>query len=51
MWGSDFTRNRGVFHYADWVHFLRDTTRLSDRDKEQLFGLTLRRVYNWARPD
>lgn len=50
MWGSDFTRNRGVFHYAEWVHFWRDTTELGDAEKEQIFSLTLRRVYGWPEP-
>lgn len=50
IWGSDFTRNRGVFHYADWVQFFRDTSELTAAEKEQIFSLTLRRVYGWPAP-
>jgi L-fuconolactonase len=63
MWGSDFTRLRWVpivgglaprdqWHlYSDSVGYLRDTTELSEADKEQIFSGTIRRVLRWPRPD
>jgi L-fuconolactonase len=57
MWGSDFTRlrcapgtnQRGsredwVGLYSDCVGFLRDTTEISQTDKEMLFAGTIRRL-------
>src|SRR5215207_4252959 len=61
MWGTDFTRLRWVpvvgglaprdqWHlYSDSVNYLRDTTELSQADKEQMFGGTIRRVLRWPR--
>jgi predicted TIM-barrel fold metal-dependent hydrolase len=61
MWASDFTRMRmsegntavngprsawgGL--YSDAVNFLRDTTEVSQPDKKEIFGGTIRRVLNW----
>jgi predicted TIM-barrel fold metal-dependent hydrolase len=47
MWGSDWTFNRAIFSCAEWIHFFRDTTEISEADKEQIFSGTLRRVYRW----
>jgi hypothetical protein len=61
MWGSDFTRLRwlpGVQGgglaprdrwrlYSDSVSYLRDTSELSQSDKEKLFNGTIRRVLRW----
>jgi L-fuconolactonase len=62
MWGTDFTRLRWIpvvgglaprdqWHlYSDSVGYLRDTSEISQADKEQLFGGTIRRVLRWPRP-
>lgn len=60
MWGTDIMRVTGrVAHkpwkidfpglhsYAEAVGFLRDTDRLSESDKEQMFAGTLRRILGW----
>lgn len=61
MWGSDFTRLRWVpvtgglaprdqWHlYSDSVGYLRDTNEIGQRDKEQIFSETIRRVLRWPR--
>jgi L-fuconolactonase len=61
MWGTDFTRLRWIpvvgglaprdqWHlYSDSVNYLRDTTELSQADKEQLFSGTIRRVLRWPK--
>jgi len=62
MWGSDFTRLRWIpvvgglaprdqwHYYSDSVGYLRDTSEISQRDKELIFGETIRRVLRWPRP-
>lgn len=62
MWGTDFTRMRWVpvtselaprdqwKLYSDCVGYLRDTDELSEEDKEQIFGKTIRRVLRWDKP-
>lgn len=62
MWGSDFTRLRWIpvtgglapreqwHYYSDSVGYLRDTTELSQGDKEMIFGGTIRRVLRWPAP-
>jgi L-fuconolactonase len=59
MWGSDFTRMRWVpvtgalapreqwKLYSDCLNYLRDTSELSQQDKEQILGGTIRRVLRW----
>jgi predicted TIM-barrel fold metal-dependent hydrolase len=63
LWGSDFTRLRWIPQYlgggtaprdqwrlySDSVSYLRDTTELSQSDKEQIFGGTIRRVLRWPK--
>jgi len=61
MWGSDFTRLRmaplsiqpgpreGWFLYSNELNYLRDTDEVSDSDKEQLFGGTIRRLLRWPK--
>ena len=62
MWGTDFTRLRmgkGTLDqaprdqwaglYSENVHFLRDTTELSQGDKEKIFALNIRRVLRWPK--
>lgn len=61
MWASDYTRmlmadlprgaprRRGVL-YSDCLNYLLHSDRLSDSDKEKIFGATVRRVLKWPRP-
>jgi L-fuconolactonase len=62
MWGSDFTRlrcapgtnQRGPREnwaglYSDCVNFLRDTSEISQTDKEMMFAGTIRRLLRWPR--
>lgn len=64
MWGTDIMRVTGriahktwqvdypgLHSYAEAVGFLRDTDRLSQSDKEQMFAGTLRRVLGWPAKD
>lgn len=64
MWGSDYTRLRmahGAIDregprqewgglYAENLHFLLDSTELSQGDKEKMFALTARRLLRWPKP-
>lgn len=60
MWGTDIMRVTGriahntweidfpgLHSYAEAVGFLRDTDRLSESDKQQMFAGTLRRILGW----
>ena len=49
MWGSDYTVSRDHHTYAEALFYLRDTDRLSESEKESLFGGTIRRVLRWPR--
>ena len=49
MWGADFPRCKGLHTFAEAVNYLRYTTELSERDKELIFGVTLRRIMRWPR--
>lgn len=49
LWGADFPRCKGLHTYAEGVNYLLYTTELSDRDKELIFGVTLRRIMRWPR--
>jgi L-fuconolactonase len=62
MWGSDFTRLRSargmnqrapreawVGLYSDCVSFFRDTTEISQADKEAIFAGTIRRLLRWPK--
>jgi predicted TIM-barrel fold metal-dependent hydrolase len=62
MWGSDYTRMRWVpmtngdlaprgqwKYYSDCLTYLRDTGEISEADKEEILGGTLRRVLRWPR--
>lgn len=61
LWASDYTRlreanlppgnpprRRGML-YSDCLTFLRDSSRLSASDKQNIFGATARRVLNWPK--
>jgi hypothetical protein len=60
MWGSDYTRMRWVpmtngdlaprgqwKYYSDCLTYLRDTGEISEADKEEILGGTLRQVLRW----
>jgi predicted TIM-barrel fold metal-dependent hydrolase len=49
MWGSDLTRFRGMLPYSQMVDFVRDTTELSQDDKEWVLGRSLRNILRWPR--
>jgi predicted TIM-barrel fold metal-dependent hydrolase len=49
MWGSDYTVTRDHHSYAEALFYLRHTDRLSESDKESLFGGTLRQLLHWPR--
>jgi predicted TIM-barrel fold metal-dependent hydrolase len=62
LWASDYTRMRWVPQtmndhkprnewkpYSDCLNYLRDTTRLSQGDKEWLLGKTVRTILNWPK--
>jgi predicted TIM-barrel fold metal-dependent hydrolase len=48
MWGSDWTRVRGVT-YAEGLRFITENTLLSLSDKRKLLGENLRRIFDWDR--
>lgn len=50
IWASDFTHNRAGATWAELLFYLRETTALSQGDKEWLFGRAARRVYRWPAP-
>lgn len=47
MWGSDYTRCRGMHTHEESLRFVRDTDELGESDKEQMLGKTLRRWLRW----
>jgi L-fuconolactonase len=47
MWGTDWTRVPNAT-YSEGVRYFGDSDRFSARDKEQMMGTTLRRVFDWA---
>ena len=48
IWGTDWTRAVNLLTYAEGVEPFRLTDRLSDGDRADLMGRTLRRIYNWS---
>lgn len=47
LWGTDWQRLRGLVTYEQGIRYLTETNELSPSDKEQLCGMTLRRVFGW----
>lgn len=47
MWGSDFTRVRGLVNYADGLGYILHTDELSAGEKALILGATLRRIFKW----
>ena len=50
MWASDYTVNRDHQNYAEGLFSIRHSPYLSESDKEQVLGKTLRSVLRWPRP-
>jgi predicted TIM-barrel fold metal-dependent hydrolase len=48
MWGTDWTRAVNLLSYDQGVAPFRLTARLSEGDRAELMGGTLRRIYNWS---
>jgi predicted TIM-barrel fold metal-dependent hydrolase len=48
MWGTDWTRAVNFLTYEQGVAPFRQTSRLSDRDREMLMGGSLQNIYKWA---
>ena len=48
MWGTDWTRAVNLLTYAQGVEPFSLTDRLSDGDRADLMGGSLRRIYNWS---
>jgi predicted TIM-barrel fold metal-dependent hydrolase len=48
MWGSDWTRSASRLSYRQSVSYLIETEVLSDSDRSQLLGGTLREVFAWS---
>jgi L-fuconolactonase len=50
MWGSDLTRLFGLYTYAELLGYLLYTSEISDTEKQQILGGSIRRILNWPRP-
>lgn len=50
MWGSDYTRCRGMHNYSEALNFLRYSDELGEQDKELMLGRSLRRILGWEQP-
>jgi predicted TIM-barrel fold metal-dependent hydrolase len=50
MWGSDLTRLFGLHTYADLLGYLLHSSEVSDSDKEQILGTSIRRILDWPAP-
>ncbi len=48
MWGTDWTRAVNLLTYDQGVEPFRRTDRLSDGERADLMGRTLRRIYDWS---
>jgi predicted TIM-barrel fold metal-dependent hydrolase len=49
-WGSDFGRTRPKHSYSEAVDFIRYSPELSDDEKRQILGQSLRRILHWPAP-
>jgi len=47
MWGTDWTRASNLVTYAQSVEPFRLTDQLSDEERAELMGGTLRKLYDW----
>lgn len=50
VWASDFTAIRTGHTWADCLHYLRDSPRISAEHKRWILGASLRRLLNWPAP-
>ena len=50
MWASDFTAARSDQTWADTLFYLRDSTQLSEGDKEWILGRSVRKLLDWPAP-
>jgi L-fuconolactonase len=50
IWGSDWTRTTKWCSYAEATDYIRDTAELSQSEKEQIMGRTLRQIFRWVAP-
>lgn len=50
IWASDFTHNRAGATWAELLFYLRESTQLSQGDKEWLFSRAARTLYRWPAP-
>ena len=48
LWGTDWTRAVNLITYEQGVEPFRRTDRLTDSERAELMGGTLRRVYGWS---
>jgi len=48
IWGTDWTRAVNLLTYEQGVEPFRRTDRLSDSERAELMGGSLRRIYNWS---
>jgi predicted TIM-barrel fold metal-dependent hydrolase len=46
-WASDFTHDRGGQTWGDLFYYVRESSLLSEGDKEWLLGRSAREVFNW----
>jgi len=47
MWGTDWTRTTELLSYDDALRCFTETHELSDGEKAQLLGTTLRTIFRW----
>ena len=50
MWGSDYTVSGHRASWAEALFHIRNSTALSDSDKEWVLGRTLRTLLDWPAP-
>lgn len=48
MWGSDWTRVDSLYSNEDGLKYITETSELSDSEKEQVLGKSLRNIFDWA---
>jgi hypothetical protein len=49
MWASDLTRLRPLFHYSELLDWLRYAPELTQSEKQQLLGGSVRALLGWPR--
>jgi predicted TIM-barrel fold metal-dependent hydrolase len=48
MWGTDWTRAVRLLNYEQGVEAFRVTDRLTDSERSDLMGGTLKKIYKWS---